>query len=49
VVENSFGILKQSFQELLDTTDLHITFVLDVGCCCMLHNVLLRQDPEEVA
>jgi hypothetical protein len=50
VVENAFGILKQSFRELLDTTDLHVTFVPDVVvCCCLLHNVLLGQEPDEVA
>ena len=49
MVENAFGILKQSFRELLDTTDLHVTFVPDVVvCCCLLHNVLLGQEPEEV-
>jgi hypothetical protein len=50
VVENAFGILKQSFRELLDITDLHVTFVPDVVIyCCLLHNVLLGQDPQEVA
>jgi hypothetical protein len=40
-VENAFGILKQSFRELLDTIDLHVTFVPDIViCCCLLHNVL---------
>lgn len=49
VVENAFGILKQSFRELLDKTDLQITFVPDVIlCCAILHNVLLRQSHEEV-
>lgn len=43
VVENAFGILKNSFRELLDKSDLHITFILDVIlCCAILHNVLLR-------
>jgi hypothetical protein len=49
VVENAFGILKQSFREMLDTTDLHVTFVPDVVvCCCLLYNVLLGQEPDEV-
>ena len=50
VIENAFGILKQSFRELLDITDLHVTFLPDVVvCCCLLHNVLLGQTPDEVA
>jgi hypothetical protein len=50
VIENAFGILKQSFQELLDVTDLYVTFVPNViVCCCLLHNVLLGQDPIDVA
>jgi hypothetical protein len=50
VVENASGILKQSFRELLDITDFHVTFLLDVVvCCCLFHNVLLGQIPEEVA
>jgi hypothetical protein len=47
VVENAFGILKQSFRELLHVTDLHVTFVPDVVvCCALLHNVLLGQSPD---
>jgi hypothetical protein len=34
VVENAFGILKQSFKELLTIMDLHVTFVPDVVVCC---------------
>jgi hypothetical protein len=50
IIENAFGILKQSFQELLDVTDLHVTFVPDaVVCCYLVHNVLLSQDPANVA
>ena len=49
VVENAFGILKQSFRELLQKSDLHVTFMPDVIlCCAILHNVLLRQSHEEV-
>lgn len=49
VVENAFGILKQSFRELLDKSDLHITFLPNVILCCtILHNVLLQQSHEEV-
>jgi hypothetical protein len=50
VVENAFGILKQSFRELLDVIDLYVTFVPDaVVCCCLLHNLLLGQDPPAMA
>ena len=50
VVENAFRVLKQSFPELFDVTNLHVTFVPDVVvCCCLLHNVLLGQEPDEVA
>jgi hypothetical protein len=41
IIENAFGILKQSFRELLDTEDLHVAFIPDVVvCCCLLHNIL---------
>lgn len=49
VVENAFGILKQSFRELMEKSDLHVTFLPDVIlCCAILHNILLRQSHEEV-
>jgi hypothetical protein len=50
VIENAFGILKQTFRELLHITDLHVAFLPDVVvCCCLLHNILLGQDPQAVA
>jgi hypothetical protein len=49
VVENAFGILKQTFRELLMKSDLDVVFLPDVIiCCAILHNVLLGQSPEEV-
>ena len=49
VVENAFGILKQSFRELHSATDLHVTLLPDVVVtCCILHNMLLGQSAEEV-
>ena len=49
IIENAFGILKQSFCELLNITDLHVTFLLDIVICCsLLHNVLLGQSSNEV-
>jgi len=41
VVENSFGILRMSFRELLLKTNLHVLFLLDVViCCCILYNMI---------
>jgi hypothetical protein len=49
VVEHTFGILKQSFRELMKKSELHVTFLPDVVmACCYLYNVLLGQDPYEV-
>lgn len=49
VVENAFGILKQTFRELHSASDLHVTLLPDVVvCCCILHNLLLGQSAEEV-
>jgi hypothetical protein len=43
VVENTFGILKQTWRELLQKTEMRVEFVPDVvTCCCMLHNMILR-------
>jgi tellurite resistance protein len=50
VIENAFGILKQSFKELLDIMDLHVTFLHDVVVfCSLLYNMFLGQSPDEVA
>jgi hypothetical protein len=44
IVENAFGILKQTFRELLVKSELDIVFLPDmITCCAILHNVLLRQ------
>ena len=49
MVENSFGILKQTFRELHSASDLHVTLLPDVVVsCCILHNLLLGQSSEEV-
>jgi hypothetical protein len=49
IVENAFGLLKQTFQELLGKSSLRVTFLLDVIlCCAILHNVLLGQSNEDV-
>lgn len=50
VVENAFGILKQTWCELLSKSDLHVLFMPDViTACCILHNILLGQSADEVA
>lgn len=49
VVENAFGILKQTFRELLQKSNLSVAFLPDVILsCAILHNVLLGQLHEEV-
>lgn len=49
-VENAFGILKQSFRELGHLSELHVTALPDViVACCLLHNMLLNQHPNDVA
>ena len=49
VVENAFGILKQTFRELLTKFELDVVFLPDVIlCCAILHNMLLGQSHEEV-
>ena len=49
VVENAFGILKQTFRELLTKSDLLVAFLPDVILvCAILHNVLLGQSHEDV-
>jgi predicted RNase H-like HicB family nuclease len=49
VVENAFGILKQTFRELLVKLELQVVFLLDViTCCIILQNILLGQSHEEV-
>jgi len=49
VVKNAFGIIKQSFRESQGVLELDIAFFPDmVVCCCILHNILLRQSHEDV-
>ena len=44
VVENTFGIIKYTFQELLIKSDLDLKFLLDViNCCCLLYNMVLEK------
>jgi hypothetical protein len=41
-VENSFGILKKNFKELLLKTNLHILFLPYVVIyCCIIYNMIL--------
>ena len=49
-MENAFNILKQIFRELGRLSELHVTSFVDaVVACCLLHNMLLNQDPNDVA
>ena len=49
MVENAFGIMKQSFRELLVKFELSLTFLPHViTYCALLHNVLLGQSHEQV-
>ena len=49
VIENAFGILKQTFRELLVKSELEVSFMPDVIlCCAILHNVLFGQAHEDV-
>jgi hypothetical protein len=49
IVENAFGILKQSWRELLQKTELQVTYLPDViTCCAILHNLLLGQTSDDV-
>jgi hypothetical protein len=49
VVENEFGILKQTFREFLKKTKFHITIVLDMfNVCCLLHNLMLGRKKKGV-
>jgi hypothetical protein len=49
MVKNAFGILKQTFRELLVKSELDVVFLPDViTCYAILHNVLLGQSHEEV-
>jgi len=48
-VENTFGMLKQTFRELLVKSDLDVTFLPDViTACAILYNTLLGQSHEKV-
>jgi hypothetical protein len=49
VVENAFGILKQTWRELLQKTELEVTYLPNViTACALLHNFLLRQASDDV-
>jgi hypothetical protein len=49
VVKNAFGILKQTFIELLKKMELHITIVTNVFiACCLLHNLIVSKKKKDV-
>lgn len=42
VVENAFGIMKQTFMMIFLNVELHTTIVFDTfSTCCLLHNLVL--------
>jgi len=44
IIQNAFGILKQTFRELLVTSNLHVAILPNVIlACAILHNMLLGQ------
>ena len=50
IIENAFGILKGVFRELSHVMETHIMIVPDmIVACCLLHNLLLDQSPNDVA
>ncbi len=43
LVDNNFNnILKKTFSELMMKSNLNVLILLDVGCCCILHNMILN-------
>ena len=49
VVENAFGILKETWRELLTKTELNVVYLPDViTACAILHNILRRQGDEDL-
>ena len=49
IVENAFGILKQTFREFLVKSDMQVVFLHDViTCCAISHNMLLGQTHGDV-
>lgn len=49
VVENSFGLLKQTFRELHQKSDLHVAFFPDVVMSCViLHNILRKKSDYDI-
>jgi hypothetical protein len=49
VVENAFGILKATWQELLGKSELNVVYMPDVIIACViLHNVLRKEANEDL-
>ena len=48
-VENAFGILKQTWLELLGKSKLNVVYLLDIiTACAILHNILRKQTHENL-
>jgi hypothetical protein len=48
VVENAFGIIKKTFQELLTRSDLLVSFLPYVFTFCLLHNLFRSQTKSSI-
>jgi hypothetical protein len=49
IVENAFGILKETWRELLTKTKLNVVYLPNViTACAILHNILRRQGNEDL-
>jgi hypothetical protein len=48
VVENTFGILKKTFKELMRKSELSVIFLCGIFTCCLLHNLLKTKDEASI-
>ena len=48
-IENAFGMLKETWREILDKTELNVKYLLDViTTCAILYNALSNQGKNNV-
>lgn len=49
VIENAFCLMKENKSKMLDKTNLHIIIVPNIfNCCCILHNLTIKKDRENI-